>query len=104
MSRTTLIARLKIMDRLDLIKVQQNHDMLVDAAAEAAKSGRVTVPRTAKMYGVPERTCAPLVPSRISRPGVNAATQRSGSFLDREVPKLAAKSLITFRIINHPKR
>ena len=53
---TTLIGRLKIMDRPDLIKVQLNRDKLVDAAVGAVKSGRVTVPRAAKMYGVPERT------------------------------------------------
>ena len=49
-------------------------------------------------------TCASLVPSRISRPGVNTATHRSGSFLDRKLPKFAARSLVAFRIINHPKR
>ena len=54
--RTTLVDRLKIIDRPDLIKVQLNRDKLVDAAVEVVKSGRVTVPRAAKMYGVPERT------------------------------------------------
>ena len=49
-------------------------------------------------------TCASLVPRRLSRPGANTGTHRSGSFLDRKVPKFAARSLITFRIINHPKR
>lgn len=54
--RTTLVGRLKIIDRPDLIKVQLNRDKLVDAAVEAVKSGRVPVLRAAKMYGVPERT------------------------------------------------
>ena len=54
MPRTTLVGRLKIIDRPDLIKVQLNRDKLVDAAVGAVKSGRVTVPRAAKMYGVPE--------------------------------------------------
>ena len=54
--RTTLVGRLKIIDRPDLIKVQLNRDKLVDAAVEAVKSGGVTVPRAAKMYGVPEPT------------------------------------------------
>ena len=54
--RTTLVGRVKIMHRLDLIKALQNRDKLVDAAVEDAKSGRVTVPRAAKMYGVTEGT------------------------------------------------
>ena len=54
--RTSLVGRLKIIDRPDLIKVQLNRDKLVDAAVEAVKSRRVTVPRAAKMYGVPEGT------------------------------------------------
>ena len=54
--RTTLVGRLKVIDRPDLIKVQLNRNKLVDAAVEAAKSGRVTLPRAAKMYGVPEGT------------------------------------------------
>ena len=54
--RTTLVGRLKIIDHPDLIKVQLNRDKLADAAVEAVKSGRVTVPRAAKIYGVPEGT------------------------------------------------
>ena len=49
--RTTLIDRLKTMDCSGLIKVQLNRDKLVDAAVEAANSGRA-----AKMCSVPERT------------------------------------------------
>ena len=35
--RTTLVGRLKVIDRPDLIKVQLNRDTLVDAAVEAVR-------------------------------------------------------------------